>query len=49
MYDFSNNCKDNNEEDKYRIITEQGDLGLGAEILGESDQEVIKKKEKEWK
>jgi len=31
----------------YRAITEQGDLGLGAQVLNEADQEKMKEKEKE--
>lgn len=27
--------------DKYYALTEQGDLGLGAEVLNESDQKII--------
>lgn len=35
---------------QYCSITEQGDLGLGAQILNESDQEIMKKNhEKETK
>lgn len=40
------------EKDKmqYCSITEQGDLGLGAQVLCEADQEIMKKKaEKEVK
>ena len=32
---------------EYGTITEQGDLGLGFNILNESDQEVMNKKRKE--
>lgn len=36
-----------NEVNKtYRAITEQGDLGLGAQILNEADQEKMKDQEK---
>lgn len=35
-----------NEEIKYCAITEQGDLGLGAEVFGASDQEVLKEQAK---
>lgn len=36
----------NNDNSKYCAITEQGDLGLGAEVLGANDQEVLKKQAK---
>lgn len=29
------------KEDQWCSITEQGDLGLGAEVLGYSDQKVL--------
>lgn len=29
-------------EDEYCAITEQGDLGLGAEVLSANDQEILK-------
>ena len=32
---------------EYGAITEQGDLGLGFNILNESDQEIMNKKRKE--
>lgn len=31
----------------YRAITEQGDLGLGAQVLNEADQKKMKEQEKE--
>ena len=35
---------------EFGVITEQGDLGLGVNILNESDQEVMRRnKEKEDK
>lgn len=34
------------EDLKYCSITEQGDLGLGAQVLCESDQEIMKKNNK---
>lgn len=33
--------------DEFCAITEQGDLGLGAEVLGAADQEVLKEQAKE--
>lgn len=36
-----------NKNLEYGAITEQGDLGLGFNILNESDQEVMNKKRKE--
>jgi len=33
----------NNDDKKYCAITEQGDLGLGAEVLNESDQQTMKR------
>lgn len=42
---YNSNYK-NTDEDKYCTITEQGDLGLGADVLCESDQEEMKKNEK---
>lgn len=36
----------NNEDVKYCAITEQGDLGLGAEVFGASDQEALKEQAK---
>ena len=30
-------------DDKYYILTEQGDLGLGAVLLEEADQEIMTK------
>lgn len=32
---------------EYGTITEQGDLGLGFNVLNESDQEIMNKKKKE--
>lgn len=32
---------------EYGAITEQGDLGLGFNVLNESDQEVMNRKRKE--
>ena len=37
---FMTNLKDNKE---YGAITEQGDLGLGFDILNEQDQETMRK------
>lgn len=34
---------------KIGVITEQGDLGLGYDVLNEKDQSVYKQKEKEDK
>ena len=31
--------------DEFCSITEQGDLGLGAEVLGAADQEVLKEQQ----
>ena len=31
--------------DEFCAITEQGDLGLGAEVLGAADQEVLKEQQ----
>lgn len=42
--------KTSNSDVQYCAITEQGDLGLGAEILCESDQKIMRKNaEKEAK
>ena len=30
-------------DDKYYVLTEQGDLGLGAVLLEEADQEIMTK------
>lgn len=32
---------------EYCSITEQGDLGLGAEVLGEADQKVLSEQTEE--
>ena len=32
---------DRTAKNQWRAITEQGDLGLGAEVLGYSDQKVL--------
>lgn len=32
--------------EEYCAITEQGDLGLGAEVLGAADQEILKEQGK---
>lgn len=37
---YMNSLKDNKE---YGAITEQGDLGLGFDILNEQDQETMRK------
>lgn len=29
------------DEAKYSVITEQGDLGLGADVLSDEDQKVV--------
>lgn len=31
--------------DQYHVITEQGDLGLGADVLSPEDQKIIKEQE----
>lgn len=35
--------KEKSTNPEYCVITEQGDLGLGAEVLNEQDQEAVKK------
>lgn len=37
----------NKKKLEYGAITEQGDLGLGFNVLNESDQEVMNRKRKE--
>lgn len=34
------------KENVYCAITEQGDLGLGAEVLNEADQSIMRENEK---
>jgi hypothetical protein len=38
---MTNDNKKKNDELEFCSITEQGDLGLGAEVLGYSDQNVL--------
>ena len=35
-------CPEKSTDAKYSVITEQGDLGLGAEVLSAADQQVLK-------
>lgn len=37
-YNYNNDQKSSNE---YCVITEQGDLGLGADVLKETDQRIL--------
>ena len=39
--------KEKEKDIQYGAITEQGDLGLGFDIFNESDQESLKKNNKE--
>lgn len=34
-------------DNKYGTITEQGDLGLGFNVLSESDQDILKNNKKD--
>lgn len=34
-------CPEKSTDAKYSVITEQGDLGLGADVLSDKDQKVV--------
>ena len=38
-----------NNEPKYGCITEQGDLGLGFDVLNENDQKIVREQQKNEK
>lgn len=34
-------CPEKSTDTKYSVITEQGDLGLGADVLSDDDQKIV--------
>jgi hypothetical protein len=34
-------CPEKSTDAKYSVITEQGDLGLGADVLSDEDQKTV--------
>ena len=34
-------CPEKSTDAKYSVITEQGDLGIGADVLSDDDQKIV--------